>query len=217
MTNLPAQDYISANLLANANVLIYKLFQNIEHLPEEEQEALYDLQTAYDDYENPAKAAGWEEVLDPTWFVFHNSETQELTIYRQGTESQAWRELLGEIDFDALDPLDYEGLDLEDHQGTCEELGWELVEDATFFNEASAAYSQAESWQDLCIERGIKPDYTEAYEHWIVSPRMVYDLQEHGEKVVEFMDLSIWPRAGTGSAVHLDEVIQQIVTGKSVQ
>ena len=217
MTTLTAQDYISANLLANANVLIYKLFQTIEHLPEEEQEALYDLQTASDDYETPAKAAGWEEVLDPTWFVFHNSETQELTIYRQGTESQAWRELLGEIDFDALDPLDYEGLDLDDPQDTCEELGWELVEDVTFFNEASASYSRADSWKDLCIEQGLEPDYTEAYEHWIVSPRMVYDLQAHGEKVVEFMDLSIWARGCTGQAVYHDEVIQQIVTGKSAQ
>lgn len=150
MANLSdAHNYINNNLLANANVLIYKLSKTIEHLPEEEQEALYDLQTDYEDYETPAKAAGWER-----------------------------------------------------------------IEDAHFFNEASASYSRADTWEDLCSEQGIDPDYIQYYEYWVVSPSMCWDLQKHGEKVVEFMGLFVWARGCTGQAVYYDEVIRQIVAGK---
>jgi len=53
-------------------------------------------------------------------------------------------------------------------------------------------------------------EYTEIFEHWIVSDWLGNKLTEEGELVVEFMGFTIWGRTTTGQSIALDSVIQRL-------
>ena len=54
-------------------------------------------------------------------------------------------------------------------------------------------------------------EYSEIYEHWIVSEWLAKRLEEKGESVEhDFFGLTIWGRGCTGQSIMLDSVIRDI-------
>ncbi len=54
-------------------------------------------------------------------------------------------------------------------------------------------------------------EYSEVFEHWIVSEWLANRLEEKGETIQrDFYGLTIWGRCTTGQAICLDYVIKQI-------
>ena len=74
--------------------------------------------------------------------------------------------------------------------------------------------SKDEKYMDDLLEVQVQfndEDYPdEALEHWIVSDWLGKRLQEHGEMVINFMDLTIWGRTTSGQAIYIDSVIEDI-------
>lgn len=80
-------------------------------------------------------------------------------------------------------------------------------------NEYSGQFrTEQESFQNCVEENNIDYDYTEAYEHWIVSDWLADKLEAKGEMILrDFLGLTIWGRCTTGQALYLDGVIGEIV------
>jgi len=72
------------------------------------------------------------------------------------------------------------------------------------FNTDVAAY------QNCVDENNLDYEYTEAYEHWIVSDYLAKKLEEQGEIVGDLYGLTVWGRCTTGQAILLDGVISNI-------
>ncbi|WP_299315988.1 hypothetical protein [uncultured Halomonas sp.] len=202
MSNITAQDLVRREVLYCVSYMISEMFKLHDHLDSEDQEALIDLQTASRDFEEPAQDAGWEETTDPTWMFFQNGN--ELRVFKEGTEDEAWEQLSREIET------------VEDHaddescQEYCEYEGWELLDSPTFFNLEAGETSEADDWEDLCSEQGIDPHESEAFEHWLVSNWLAHKLTERGYTVRTFMDMTVWARGCTGQAIYCDWVMEDI-------
>lgn len=48
------------------------------------------------------------------------------------------------------------------------------------------------------------------FEHWAVSSYLADKLREHGEKVLDFDNFTVWARCTTGQAISIDGVIETI-------
>lgn len=199
MSNITAQDLARREVYYCVSNLIYELTTRADCLDPEDADILSDLSIAMRDYEEPCREAGWEEVADPVSFVFTNGEE----IFRH---LEGWYALAREITFDPADHA--EGASDQD---ICEAEGWQLVDDATFYNPETGETSEAEGWKELASEFGIDPIEWEAYEHWIVSGWLANRLIERGYTVRELFGLTVWARGGTGQAIYMDGVIQDIV------
>lgn len=204
MSNITAQDLVRREVSACVSSLIYELTQRAESFDAEDAEALYDLAVAKRDYEEACHDAGWEEVTDPVSFVFSNGN--EIFRHCEGWEEDAWSALARDL---SLDPELYDE-DASD-QEKCEANGWELRDDATFYNPETGETSEAEDWEELASEFDIDPVEWEAYEHWIVSDYLANKLIERGYTVLEVFGLTVWARGTTGQAIYIDGVIEDIV------
>ncbi len=205
--SITAQDLVGREVYYCVSSLIYELTARADFLDPGDAEALYDLAVARHDYEEACREAGWEEVTDPTWFVF--TDGSSTFVVKEGDESQAWDSLLQDLD---ASPEDY--LDLDETmtaQEVCEDIGWDLVDSPTFYNPETSETSEAEGWEDLASEFGIDPHEWEAYEHWIVSDWLANKLTERGYTVREVLGLTVWARGTTGQAIYIDGVIEDIV------
>ena len=82
---------------------------------------------------------------------------------------------------------------------------FELVKKAEQFPEwENELYSAFDGGED---EEG---NQIEIFEHWIITEWFGEKLSEHGEKVFELFDFTIWARSTTGQAILLDHVISEI-------
>jgi hypothetical protein len=203
MSNITAQDLVSREVYYCVSSLIYELVQRAESFDAEDAEALYELGIAHRDYEEACREAGWEEVTDPVSFVFSNGD--EIFRHCEGWEDDAWSALARDL---SLDPELYDE-DASD-QEKCEENGWELKDDATFYNPETGETSEAEDWEELASEFDIDPHEWEAFEHWLVSDWFARKLTEHGYVVREVFGLTVWARGTTGQAIYMDGVIEDI-------
>jgi len=70
--------------------------------------------------------------------------------------------------------------------------------------------AEAEAWQAACENHNIESYTNEAYEWYIVSDWMKFQLEKRGEMVAEIFGLNIWGRACSGQAIYLDYVMQTI-------
>lgn len=73
--------------------------------------------------------------------------------------------------------------------------------------------SEEECQQAACEELNLDVEESEVYEHWIVSDRFRYLLEQKGEIVsTDAVDgLTIWGRCTTGQSISMDGVVQRIV------
>lgn len=63
-----------------------------------------------------------------------------------------------------------------------------------------------------CVIEAEEVDPLEALEHWIVSNWLANKLEARGEMIVrDFLGLTIWGRTGSGQAISIDSVIEDIV------
>ena len=68
-----------------------------------------------------------------------------------------------------------------------------------------------DNWQSFCDDQNIEPHALEIYEHWQVSNWLAGQLQEMGYPVDgDFAGLTVWGRATTGQAIHMDDCMKEI-------
>lgn len=86
-----------------------------------------------------------------------------------------------------------------------------LVNCSHLVSELVANDKYTEELMEVCLKYDQdSDDPTEALEHWVVSDWLGKKLQERGEMVIEFMNLTIWGRTCSGQAIFLDSVIEDI-------
>lgn len=73
-----------------------------------------------------------------------------------------------------------------------------------------AVEALVDDWEWVCREYDLDPEYSEVYEHWIVSEWLARKLKAKGYPTAEVAGLTIWGRGTTGQAISMDEVIQEI-------
>lgn len=66
------------------------------------------------------------------------------------------------------------------------------------------------AYEWVCNNFGLDPEYSEIYEHWIVSDWLGRKLSERGHVVESYLGLTIWGRPCTGQAIYMDGVMEQI-------
>lgn len=69
---------------------------------------------------------------------------------------------------------------------------------------------EAGSFEWVCDNFNLEPEYGEIYEHWIVSEWLGRKLSERGHVVESYLGLTIWGRPCTGQAIYMDGVMEQI-------
>lgn len=69
---------------------------------------------------------------------------------------------------------------------------------------------EEDAYRDAVEEHNLDYDYHEAYEYWIVTEWLGRKLEQQGEMVADFMNMTIWGRGCTGQAIKLDWVISKI-------
>jgi hypothetical protein len=67
--------------------------------------------------------------------------------------------------------------------------------------------------EEFCNEFSVDPDYSEVYEHWVVSGWLAHQLKEQGHCVGEVAGMTIWGRPTTGQSISMDGVILGIAAG----
>lgn len=97
--------------------------------------------------------------------------------------------------------IEYFGHDVEDE---------DFSEGRKFREEVVGMVSEPD-W--VCQEFDLDVDYSEIYQHWIVSDWLGEKLKAQGEVVEEYMGFTIWGRATYGQAIDMEWVIQQIAAG----
>ena len=202
-----AQDLVRREVYYCVSSLVSELMQRAESFDAEDAEALYDLAVAKRDYEEACTEVGWEEVTDPTWFVFSSIDT--CVVVKEGSEDEAWERLFTDSVEESYDPEAY--LEEATAQEICEGEGWELADSPTFYNTETGETSEADGWEELASEQDIEPYEWEAFEHWLVSDWLANKLAERGYTVREVFGLTIWARGTTGQAIYIDGVIEDIV------
>lgn len=99
---------------------------------------------------------------------------------------------------------------------TCPECGHSFDEEAAdkYTREGHLNYIECPECEheDCSPKDNFQPEeYSEIFEHWIVSDWLADRLESHGETVErDFFGLTIWARSCTGQAIMLDWVIRQI-------
>lgn len=185
---------VDKHVLYNVSTLIEFLYKAADLIEPEDQEELYHLSSAFTDYEQAARDAGWMPV------------PQDKTLFTDGDTAF----LADEDDYAALVKhlgifCEYE----EDADLLCGEEGW-YDSEATFMLNGGAEFSEARSWDELCEEQGIEPYEGEAYEHWLVTDLLGDKLKFHGYTVVDIFGMTVWARGTTGQAIYMDSAIQEI-------
>ena len=232
---ITAQELVRREVYYCVSMLLSELTRRADSFSPEDAEALYDLAVAKRDYGESCREAGWQEVTDPTWFVFSSTDTcvvikegceagwQEVTdptwlvfssidtcaVIKEGREAEAWAQLFASSVEEAYDPEAY--LEEATVQEICEGEGWELSDSPTFYNPETGETSEADGWEELACEFGIEPYEWEAFEHWLVSDWLGDRLMERGYTVREVFGLTVWARGTTGQAIYIDGVIEDIV------
>lgn len=94
-----------------------------------------------------------------------------------------------------------------------EGLSIECRDDETTETLRAAVVANAieEGAEYFCNEHSIDIEFSEIFEHWIITEWLADKLEAKGEKVLrDFFGLTIWGRACTGQAILLDPVISEI-------
>ena len=82
----------------------------------------------------------------------------------------------------------------------------------TWDGEPDAQVTCPECNKLVAFDDGFKAtEYSEIYEHWIVSTWLANQLRDRGEAVeMDFYGLTVWGRTCTGQGIALDSVIELI-------
>ena len=200
MSNLTVDDLVSREVLCCVSYLIsdlQKLTANIGRRTE--QELSFDIEDLNDlcetkDYEEPARqkisSMGRDELVEALEDADVEDDRDPATITAALDNVTA----LMEHDEEGDDGTNFPG------------LGSEALRDKLL----AALDEEEDGWQDFCERRGIDPDYSEVYEHWVVTNWFADKLRGYGQTVVEIANLQIWGRGTTGQHISMDWVIQQI-------
>jgi hypothetical protein len=73
-----------------------------------------------------------------------------------------------------------------------------------------------EAIADCMDENRIDPEHSEVYEHIAVDDHFAKELREHGEKVVDVCELSVWCRTCTGQSPSMDHVMTRIAFDRGI-
>lgn len=73
-----------------------------------------------------------------------------------------------------------------------------------------AVWKITSDYESICINHGLDYEYTDVYEHWIVSYWLSRRLAEKGEVTGEVCGLTVWGRCTTGQHISCDGVIETI-------
>ena len=66
-------------------------------------------------------------------------------------------------------------------------------------------------YREIADDFDIEPEEDEVYEHWLVDRYFGARLEERGELVFEFCNMTVWGRCTTGQSISLDGVIRSMV------
>jgi hypothetical protein len=73
-----------------------------------------------------------------------------------------------------------------------------------------AVWKITSDYESICTNHGLDYEYTDVYEHWIVSDWLSRKLAEKGEVIAEVSGLTVWGRCTTGQHISCDGVIETI-------
>lgn len=73
-----------------------------------------------------------------------------------------------------------------------------------------AVWKITSDYESICTNHGLDYEYTDVYEHWIVSYWLSRRLAEKGEVTGEVCGLTVWGRCTTGQHISCDGVIETI-------
>ena len=68
-----------------------------------------------------------------------------------------------------------------------------------------------DEYREIADHFSIDPEEYAVYEHWLVDRYFGARLEERGERVFSFCDMTIWGRCTTGQSISLDGVIRRMV------
>lgn len=205
------RDLVEREVIYNVSNLIYELGKVSGELPYSQDsdindENLRELMVCPATYLEAAENSGysivehggeyyWYEQGDPVPFKDLPSGTEvRARKRRKGNPGWAWQDFMGNWSIGY--PTRAEAI----------VAAWVDTIGANCFDSAE------EAAEDCCTENDIdrhQHDH-EVYEHWIVTGHFGRRLQEHGEHVVEFCNMTIWCRCCTGQSICMDGVIENI-------
>lgn len=73
-----------------------------------------------------------------------------------------------------------------------------------------AVWKNVTDYESVCTNHGLDYEYTDVYEHWVVSDWLSRRLAEKGEVIGEVCGLTIWGRCTTGQSISIDAVVSGI-------
>jgi len=73
-----------------------------------------------------------------------------------------------------------------------------------------AVWKITTDYESVCTNHGLDYEYTDVYEHWVVSDWLSRRLAEKGEVIGEVCGLTIWGRCTTGQSISIDAVVSGI-------
>lgn len=73
-----------------------------------------------------------------------------------------------------------------------------------------AVWKATTAYEAVCSNHGLDYEYTDVYEHWVVSSWLARKLAEKGEVIGEVCGLTVWGRCTTGQAISCDGVVSEI-------
>lgn len=212
------RNLVEREVVYNVSSLIYELSQVCSELPydkdrEINDENIRELLTAQATYLEAVENNGVYEIVEHegVFYWFENDEPVPFKGIPGGTEIKARTRRKGDPGW-AWRKI---GRDWSIGYSTkAEAIAAAWLDDIGGFGFDTAE----EAAENCCEENGIdrcEHDH-EVYEHWIVTRFFGRKLEEQGELVVEFCNMTIWGRCCTGQAICMDGVIENIARSMEI-
>jgi hypothetical protein len=149
-------------------------------------------------------------------FIFNDADVVDLESVAD--EEGCWEDIVAEVAPEVVE-------DTEEDEDSSTTFYTYAGTDERFKDEDEAKESAIESvmpaireavwkitidYESVCTNHGLDYEYTDVYEHWVVSDWLSRRLAEKGEVIGEVCGLTIWGRCTSGQAISIDGVITEI-------
>jgi len=182
--------YVRHNLVCCVSTMMYDLRDVAERL--EEYDTYMTLVSGKPDYEEAA-----------TQFILNDADIYQL----EGIADEVgdWAEILEQSGVPAnVDEI------IEASETLCD-LDDYLTANDLYDAVRRAVCGAVSDYGWVCQEFDLEPEYSEAFEHWVVDRWFGRQLEDQGQVVEEFLGLLIWARGTTGQSIAIDSVVERIV------
>ena len=131
-------------------------------------------------------------------------------------EPDEWFDLMGRYNYEEAARYHIESMGTDDigeylDDNDIKEVFDKKEDYITWKNQLLNSLDDNDTWLEFCSSQGIDVDFSEVYEHWIISDWLGIHIEEHGGTIERgFHGLTIWGRYTTGQAIALDYMIQKI-------